>query len=115
MTYWELDYVYYKVAESNKNFFEDSKLEITLNVASHGDILQHLWRFKLPNLRAIGILSISDQPEMVSTFLEKCMPDQVESFYIGGDTFLKPKLSTWIPLIIKNSWIKKELWVRSYK
>ena len=63
-------------------------------------------------MRAIGILSISEEPELAYKFLTNSIPDQLESLYIGGDSFLKPKLSGVLPLIVGNaSKITKELWV----
>ena len=64
-------------------------------------------------MRAIGLLSIVIQPELAIKFLENSMPEEIESFYISGDTFSRPKLSEYLPFILKNSLrITNELWVK---
>ena len=97
LNYEHLEQIWNGVRETDQDFDSSGKLELQLHGSKDPELCQTLSRYKLPNLRVVGLLSVVNQQPAVVQFLINSVPDQVEGMFISGDIFPpRPNFSDYI-------------------
>ena len=116
LDYENLEQIYNGIHSSEKSFDDYGKLEIQHHGTKDPELCDILSRYKLPNIRVIGMMAVDTQKASAIEFLKNSIPDEVQNVYITGDVFPPwPNLSDYISYLCLNSEkIKKEIWIRTF-